>query len=413
VALLGISTLLAWTLQNFGGELNFEFGNVSFQCGDGTGNVTCNGDAVVYRISFIMTVFFAVMFLGTMNVPTCTGDRKWRPLLGEGFHSGFWAFKLLAYVGFIVASFFMPASMFSNDGYIWVARIVSVFFLIFQVLSLVDFGYQMNEDWVSRAYDGENVQKGWAIGVIVIALILNLLSVSGIVLLFVHYSACKEAMIFTSITLIAYVVYTAITLFREQLIGEPGAILPASVVSIYSTYLVWSASESIQNDENCEPYSDDSNGLVLVGILFATIALMWTAYSASRRIEMLLQGDTKIPEDHEQQQNQVAGIYAVGQDENGKEILARDLGGYESSSLVVADGNNRNDKLEDKAWLFHFMMVTASMYMSMLLTNWGVSSDVDSGKASMWIKIIAQWFTISLFFWTLVAPKLCFARSFE
>ena len=50
----------------------------------------------------------------------------------------------------------------------------------------------------------------------------------------------------------------------------------------------------------------------------------------------------------------------------------------------------------EPAWVFHIIMISAAMYMSMLLTDWGsfsvqsVSDGVTSGEVSMWIKISAQ-----------------------
>lgn len=64
-------------------------------------------------------------------------------------------------------------------------------------------------------------------------------------------------------------------------------------------------------------------------------------------------------------------------------------------------------------------MMTASMYMAMLLTNWG-AQEVDSGEeyasnygnTSMWVKLISEWLTLGLFVWTLVAPRVLAGREF-
>ena len=70
------------------------------------------------------------------------------------------------------------------------------------------------------------------------------------------------------------------------------------------------------------------------------------------------------------------------------------------------------DWSEDRLWLFHLILTTASMYMAMLLTNWGASDyakgneDGKVGLASMWVKIISQWFTMLLYVWSLIAPRV-------
>ena len=71
----------------------------------------------------------------------------------------------------------------------------------------------------------------------------------------------------------------------------------------------------------------------------------------------------------------------------------------------------------EKPWSFHLIMLCASMYLAMLLTDWGTFSggnaSLTSGEASMWVKISAQWVTIILFVWTLIAPRLLTGRDFS
>lgn len=62
---------------------------------------------------------------------------------------------------------------------------------------------------------------------------------------------------------------------------------------------------------------------------------------------------------------------------------------------------------------FHVVMAVASMYVAMLITNWGsqtASSDqaYDLGEESMWIKIVSQWVTFLLYAWYVL---LLFATS--
>jgi serine incorporator 1 len=60
---------------------------------------------------------------------------------------------------------------------------------------------------------------------------------------------------------------------------------------------------------------------------------------------------------------------------------------------------------------FHFVMSFASMYLGMLITNWGYetsSSDAswNGGNASTWVKIISLWVTVALYTWSLLKDTI-------
>ena len=231
IIILGLAAILAIILRSNATQL--DLGALSFSCSGGNTSVTisgftegtfvfCKGDAAVFRISFILTVFFSVMFALS--------------LVSERLHRGYWFMKILLIVGGITGSFFMPNSAVDNQGYAWAARIGSVFFLILQILVLIDFAYQWNEDWVDRAYNDPMqsdrlTNKNWLNAVLGSAGALYVLVVTGLALLYVFYSSCTTGMAFTTITVLAVAAVTALSLFRDRIVGEPGAILPCAVVS--------------------------------------------------------------------------------------------------------------------------------------------------------------------------------------
>jgi len=72
---------------------------------------------------------------------------------------------------------------------------------------------------------------------------------------------------------------------------------------------------------------------------------------------------------------------------------------------------------------FHFTFFLASLYLTMLLTNWLLPTStedtnkeqtisVDQGEISVWVKIISSWLTHLLYIWTLAAPILFPDREF-
>jgi len=71
---------------------------------------------------------------------------------------------------------------------------------------------------------------------------------------------------------------------------------------------------------------------------------------------------------------------------------------------------------------FHFTFFLASLYLTMVLTNWAIpekadgnekqSIEIDQGMVSVWVKVVSSWITIVLYVWTLVAPFVLPGREF-
>jgi hypothetical protein len=61
---------------------------------------------------------------------------------------------------------------------------------------------------------------------------------------------------------------------------------------------------------------------------------------------------------------------------------------------------------------FHWIMFAASMYMAMVLSDWGtLTSDVDTnasykmgGRTTVWVLMVSQWVTLALYLWSLAGP---------
>lgn len=66
-------------------------------------------------------------------------------------------------------------------------------------------------------------------------------------------------------------------------------------------------------------------------------------------------------------------------------------------------------------------MIFASIYMCMLLTNWGqpninnyssILKAYTPNSISLWIKLGCSWLGVALFIWTIIAPKILTNRQF-
>jgi hypothetical protein len=406
ILVLGLATMLSMILRYH--SEHFDFGAFAdMRCNDGPGgtisNKHCKGDQAVYRISFILVLFFALMTVLSIT--------------SEGLHRGYWGVKILLVLSGIIGSFFIPAESFNLHAYSWLARVGSVFFLVLQILILIDFAYQWNDDWVSRAYGQargsetyEPENRNWLIAILSTAAGLYVFCLVTMVLLYVFYASCAVGVSFITITLISVVTMTVLSVFRDKIVNSEmqGAILPAAIVASYSVFLCWSALES-HPDETCRPKIQHSSLNVTFGSILASVTLMWSAFSVTNNAVHLVKGES---------------LEKVGSDEmttsgnsgaDGGPVVRNDL---EEQMITDADDDDREDDMpvysQEQSWTFHLIMVSASMYLAMLLTDWGTAKGpANAGEASMWMKIVAQWLTVLLFSWTLLAPAILKSRDFS
>ena len=415
IVILFLASILALILRF--NSPSFDLGVLTTACSNG--NVTvqaaglsegtyvyCKGEDAVYRISFVLALFYGAMALLS--------------LVSEGAHRGYWALKVVVVAGAIAGCFFISSASFSTDAYAWVARIGAGIFLVLQILVLIDFAYTWNEDWVARAYAGalteysDAPQPKWLYAVLASAFALFGVTVAGVVLLYVYYASCGVGVAFTTIALLCVLSATALSLFRDKIVGVEGAILPVAVVSAYTTYLCWSALSS-NPDATCVPGTQTALTIV-IGAVIAAISLCWTTFSVTQNSAHLVQGEEleKSPE-MELADQTAAGGAAAG-------VAPASAAGAPVTDVERGGGAHEEEGGEEepwpsteKPWTFHLIMVAASMFLCMLLTDWGTSQGGDlstAGAASMWVKEAAQWVTSGVFVWTLVAPAVLRGREF-
>jgi hypothetical protein len=81
----------------------------------------CKGEAAVYRISLMTSLFFLIMMIGTAV------DTRW--------HVHMWTQKTMLWAALMISSVFVPNSWVDGGGYAWLARSVSFVFLPVRIQS--------------------------------------------------------------------------------------------------------------------------------------------------------------------------------------------------------------------------------------------------------------------------------------
>ena len=78
-----------------------------------------------------------------------------------------------------------------------------------------------------------------------------------------------------------------------------------------------------------------------------------------------------------------------------------------------------NPRRLSNSWKLNAILMSVTCWSAMALTNWGsIVADGDAanpqvGRVGMWMVVASQWLVLSLYLWTLVAPRLFPGRDFS
>lgn len=428
----------------------------------------CKGDGAVYRISMGLFLWFVFLTAGTIF-----GKRS--------FHVGWWILKFLVFVIFIVGAFFLPNDVFGagigvnstqvpgSYGYAQFSRVISAFFLVSQIVAFIDFAYHWNYSWKNNAYggtddeDSEVTNPKWLAGLVAAFSFNLLLTLTGIILLYVFYGGCAISSFFITLTAISVIGFTCLQLTMPD---SDSSLLTSSVVALYSVYLCWSAVNSNPN-VLCNPAAagSDDPEMIALSMFIAAFSLGWTCYSATASAVTVSDGphaSTEVAK-HEAEDELKRPLNAPTSNKlrtSSEEVDEREHKSNTHSDVEEGGRKRRNDddlsnnndddddtdvampgsaggvQPDSRLWFFHVIMAAGSLYMAMLLTDWGTGSATNvfpnststttpsgsgtanyvsnsTGKTQMWVKITSQWFAIGLYTWTLVAKRCLPDRDFD
>ncbi|KAJ3653954.1 hypothetical protein Zmor_013174 [Zophobas morio] len=279
-------------------------------------------------------------------------------------------------------------------------------FILIQLILIVDFAHSWPEAWVAATF-------------------LNFaLTITGIVLLFVFFtksSGCDLHKFFISFNLILAVIISAVSILpavQEKL--PRSGLLQSSVVSLYVTYLTWSA-VSNSPDSECNPgllgivgagsttknhqMGFDSEGIV--GLIVWMCCVLYSSLRSASQSSKITMSENMLVKDN--------GAVRSGGSDHLVENEGKDDGDTaERGEKKVWD--NEEDTVAYSWSFFHLMFALATLYVMMTLTNWykpDSSLNNKANSASMWIKVISSWLCLALYGWTLVAPIVLPDREFN
>jgi len=372
----------------------------------------CKGNWAVYQISFAFLCFFS-----TMTLLTCSQTK-----FSSYAQHGHWFLKIVCMLLLLVGTAFMPADSLAE--YSMVARYVAPFFMLYQLIMFVDFGYRLNSYLLDRDDAQKNLlcvangsgalhQKGMLAATILIYLAI----LAGIGWMYSafnpdgaeHSVRCSFNVAIITITLLFVLLNTGVGLVRK--VAPHASVLTSAIVTGYCTVLCYGALGSMHYDdpreEHCNPQADSANtGQVVLNIFLACGALSLTGWGAGAR-EQKHGGSGEVVE-------KAPGGMTAGVSEQVSAAGVAPSQGEIANDVVTVDVDADQGELSRASfWRYHLIMTLCSVYMAMLLTNWGDSEDAEPtrrynlGVASAWVQVAANWTCSLLYLWTLIVPYLC------
>jgi len=346
----------------------------------------CFGVLAVYRLCFVLAVFHflhAILFIG------CKDKSDFR----AGIQDGYWLIKLSIFVAGVIGAFFIPNGFFEVFG--WIALIGSLFFILIQLLMLVDFIHSLAEKWIDNYEASADETSFWWWVLLGSSILCYAASTTLSIVMYIFFvkdpSNCQLNAAFITMNIVFAIILGGLSIHpRVQEANPRSGLLQAAFITVYITYLVWSSMMSEPSDFGCNPWATSSSAstvALFVGAAFTIIAVCFSTYSAANGIE----GGPAHKEESQPLLDQP-------KDEESN-----------SESAPVQESGPVAYNLS----LFHLIFALGSLYIGMLMSDWFTIDKqsetllkVDSGLAAVWVKIVSSWLAVLLYLWTLLGPVL-------
>jgi len=353
----------------------------------------CLQISAVYRVSFALAIFHFILFL----ICLCKGS------LSTAIHEGAWPLKIVILIAIYVCSFFIDNSVMKVYGYI--AMVISGLFLVYEAILLIDIAYTWNNYWIS-SYDKGGSSNCWMALLIIFTFIFYGLGLTFCVLMYVYYSSKWYLIFLTTLTLVAGVAFTVLSILR---FAESASLFTCSLIFCFISSMNASVILS-------DPYRTNAKNTPLqisIALVFLYMVLFYVSGTTVEKKNAIQKKEDK--------ENEETPIVSKA----GEAVMEKDDG----EEVVITHNEGENDGKEEKlpevtlqTALFHLLMVFVAFYLAMILTNWGapnIGNDHENyhGFSKEWLgfgmKLASQWMATSLFIWCLIAPKVCSNRVFS
>ena len=456
VLLFTLSTIFAVVLRYWGQAILGGWTDTLGVCTDGNVSM-CYGQQAAYRVSGAVTGFFTTMLALCVFYPPA--------------HLAAWFVKTIFYLALLFVSLAIPNGAFFwcggrpalhervwphahhpphptpiaafFTGYAEFARYGSIFFLLAQVIIVIDEAYSIHEGLLSRisateaAFEAAGWEPGlcsnpWKVLYVLLAVGSVGAGVAGVVVMFAFLGNCPLNQLFLGITLALGLVYCVISMCNS--VGK--GLLPPAMLFAYNTWLAYGAISN-NPDQLCNAMARPgatNTAAIVSGVVISAISVSYAAYSSGSAAAGGVGGGEEAATTPVgvSSANPVTGVGAEpsGAPKDPKDGSASPASYGAAAPVSPTGGSGRSragsDDEEDlpptpadrKPWAFHLLFALGGLYIAMLATNYGDPStygttDPTLSTVSMWVRIATQWTVQVLYAWTLVAPLCCPGRDWS
>lgn len=233
--LFTLITIVTWVLRDYGEDAFLKFGAAFSYCQLPGYESLCSGKQVAVRFSFANFSFFAAHALLLF---WCRKESDFR----AGLHTGLWFWKILAWAGAIVGFFFVPSNVMVI--YAQVARFGAGLFLVFVMVEMVSWVYDINEWLVAR-----DNKLAWT--ALILGAALSWLGGLALIGASYYYHAptvnCHLNLFFITWSLVVGFALVGVLFIPNRL--EVAGLLTSGAVFLYCSYLLYSALGRVPSDE--------------------------------------------------------------------------------------------------------------------------------------------------------------------
>ena len=369
------------------------------------GRKTCeilHGPAPVYRLFMTISGFHLLMSIILIGVTKSTQRRS-------RLQNHLWLFKFLFLI--VTASLFLFYPKTQYTGEIWhFFGLNSAFaYIILQFILLIDIIHCCNGRIVTMIETSNATKRSLCLYMALWAptILLYTFSITGTVLLLKAYGLrqeCNNNTFFIGFHIYMCFSATCISINPAVQKARPrSGLLQSSVVTSYSTYILW-ITLSNEPDDQCNPNREfiypvqPLKNVQMVTGLILTFAILFTF--CIRKVQYPQYGNSQPHWQHHQQTSPHR----------------------ESFNITYPDAAVVDDETHGVGYsysFFHGVLCLATLYVMMTLTCWyrpeeGEHHSVKmiTGWGSIWIKLCSGIFSVFTYIWTLIAPVI-FPRSYK